>query len=143
MKIRWKWGKTRHRNKKRKAVIVTAAVLVVLAVLLVSYEAVKAVGRSNLQKRAKTAPPQVFPVETQELTEEEEKIWQEGWIKRGDQIYAYNEDIMTFLFMGIDKDEDVEKVEEGTDGGQANALSLVSTAIRWQMWISTMRKAPM
>lgn len=125
MKIRWKWGKTRHRNKKRKAVIVTAAVLVVLAVLLVSYEAVKAVGRSNLQKRAKTAPPQVFPVETQELTEEEEKIWQEGWIKRGDQIYAYNEDIMTFLFMGIDKDEDVEKVEEGTDGGQADALFLL------------------
>lgn len=127
MKIRWKWGKSRHRHrsKKRKAIIIAGAALAVLAALLASYEAVKAIGRSNLQKRARTVPPQMLPVKEQELTKEEEEIWQEGWIKQGDKIYAYNEDILTFLFMGIDKDEDVEEVEEGTDGGQADALFLL------------------
>ena len=38
--------------------------------------------------------------------------------------YAYNEEILTFLIMGIDKLSDVEEVAEGTDGGQADALFL-------------------
>ena len=41
------------------------------------------------------------------------------------KVYAYNEDIMTFLFMGIDKDNEVREVAEGTDGGQADALFLL------------------
>lgn len=54
------------------------------------------------------------------------KDWQNGWVKYKNQIYAYNEDILTFLFMGIDKqDETVQEMPEGTDGGQADALFLL------------------
>ena len=59
------------------------------------------------------------------MSEEEAYTWQEGWVKYHDTIYEYNEDIMTFLVMGIDKDSDAVKVAEGTDGGQADALFLV------------------
>ena len=45
-------------------------------------------------------------------------------MKYKDTVYAYNEDIMTFLFMGIDKNSDAIEVAEGTDGGQADALFL-------------------
>lgn len=40
-------------------------------------------------------------------------------------VYVYNEEILTFLIMGIDKLSDVKEVAEGTDGGQADALFLV------------------
>lgn len=59
------------------------------------------------------------------LSEEDAYTWQEGWVKYHDTVYEYNEDIMTFLVMGIDKDSDAVKVAEGTDGGQADALFLV------------------
>lgn len=53
------------------------------------------------------------------------KDWEAGWIRYGDKIYSYNEEILTFLFMGIDKDDIVQEVDEGTDGGQADALFLL------------------
>lgn len=58
-------------------------------------------------------------------TEEEAAGWKEGWVKYNGQVYAYNEDISTFLIMGIDKNRDVKEVAEGTNGGQADALFLV------------------
>lgn len=60
------------------------------------------------------------------LTKEEDEQWQEGWVKYQGEIYTYNEEILTFLIMGIDKENDVEEVAEGTDGGQADAIFLVT-----------------
>ena len=90
-----------------------------------SYVAVRAVGKNNLQSRAKAVTPEISRIKTELLTEQEKEEWQEGWVKYEDTIYAYNEDIMTFLFMGIDKDGEAEAVAEGTDGGQADALFLL------------------
>lgn len=59
------------------------------------------------------------------LTEEENEKWQEGWVKYQQTIYKYNEEILTFLIMGIDKEDDVEEVAEGTKGGQADGLFLL------------------
>lgn len=58
------------------------------------------------------------------LTVEEGEKWQDGWVKYQDTVYAYKEEILTFLIMGIDKLSDAEEVTEGTDGGQADALFL-------------------
>lgn len=58
-------------------------------------------------------------------TEEESHTWQEGWVKYNGTIYEYQEDILTFLIMGIDKNSDVTEADSGTDGGQADALFLV------------------
>ena len=60
----------------------------------------------------------------EKLSAEEERVWQDGWVKYKDTIYEYNDKILTFLIMGIDKDSDAIEVEEGTDGGQADALFL-------------------
>ena len=42
------------------------------------------------------------------------------------RIYEYNDDIMTFLIMGIDKNGEVQNNRDATDGGQADALFLPS-----------------
>ncbi len=57
--------------------------------------------------------------------EEETYTWQEGWVKYNDTIYEYQEDILTFLVMGIDKNSDVVQADGQADGGQADALFLV------------------
>lgn len=54
-------------------------------------------------------------------------VWQEGDVSYQDHIYRYNDDILTFLIMGIDKHDKVFKgeVKDYLDGGQADALFLV------------------
>ena len=81
-------------------------------------------GKNHLYSKAATGQPVLQSAE-EILTNEEEEKWQEGWVKYQGEIYAYNEEILTFLIMGIDKQNDVEEVAEGTDGGQADALFLL------------------
>ena len=84
----------------------------------------RAVGKNHLYNKAAAGPPVLQSAE-EILTKEEEEKWQEGWVKYQGEVYAYNEEILTFLIMGIDKQSDVEEVAEGTDGGQADALFLL------------------
>lgn len=117
-----------HGTKKyRKIIIAFAAVLLgFIGVLIIVYLTAGILGKYRLQKNVQTESPVLETTEEEEISEEEEENWQPGWVKYKGQIYAYNEDILTFLFMGIDKnDEQVVPVEEGTNGGQADALFLL------------------
>lgn len=116
-----------NKKKKRRKILLTVLgeLILLVAIVCVAFQIVRAVGKSSLQSRAESAGPDLTPVTaTEALTEKEKSNWQEGWVKYNGKIYAYNEDIMTFLFMGIDKNSDVKEVEEGTNGGQADALFL-------------------
>ena len=115
------------KKKRRNRILITAMCELILlaAIAVAGFQIVRSVGKNNLMNKAEAAQPNLVPVMAQVvLTEEEEEKWQEGWIKYQDTIYAYNEDIMTFLFMGIDKNSDVKEVEDGVNGGQADALFL-------------------
>lgn len=97
--------------------------LIIIAVVIVSFQVVRAIGKSNLKSKVEATRP-TLEVKSEPIPEAEKEQWQEGWIKHQGKIYAYNEDIMTFLFMGIDKNSEVKEVKEGTNGGQADALFL-------------------
>ncbi len=64
---------------------------------------------------------------TQEQVEvvEEDEDWQPGDIRYNGVHYRYNEDILTFLFLGIDKMSEVAPVEDAIDGGQSDAVFLL------------------
>lgn len=51
--------------------------------------------------------------------------WQSDWVRYGGKVYDYNADILTFLFLGIDKKGKVEKSKDLVSGGQADAIFLV------------------
>ena len=119
----------RDKKRKRKVVALTvlAAITGLLAAAFAAFLIVGAIGKANLRSNVIAAPklenaPVVIELQP---TEEESAGWKEGWVKYNGQIYAYNEDILTFLVMGIDKNRDVKEVEEGTNGGQADALFLM------------------
>ena len=51
--------------------------------------------------------------------------WSEGIVTYGGKQYKYNNKIRSYLFMGIDTDEPVEKKPKGIEGNQADALFLL------------------
>lgn len=115
----------KKRRRKRLAITIACELLVLAAIIVVGFQIVRSVGKNNLMNKAEAATPNLVPITAQEvLTEEEEEKWQDGWVKYQDTVYAYNEDIMTFLIMGIDKNSDVKEVADGVNGGQADALFL-------------------
>lgn len=119
----------RDKKRKRKVVALTvlAAITGLLAAAFAAFLIVGSIGKANLRSNVIAAPKlENAPVMIElQPTEEESAGWKEGWVKYNGQIYAYNEDILTFLIMGIDKTKDVKEVAEGTNGGQADALFLV------------------
>lgn len=116
--------KSKKKKRRKLARLILCELVVLAAAVFAVLQIVRVAGRSNLTGKAEAARPELKPIEAQALTREEESRWQEGWIKHKGVIYAYNEDILTFLIMGIDKNSDVRKVAEGTDAGQADALFL-------------------
>ena len=61
----------------------------------------------------------------EEAVEGEERDWKSGDIRYKGIHYRHNDDILTFLFLGIDKLSEVEAVEDAIDGGQSDAVFLL------------------
>ncbi len=119
-------AKEKKRKKKQARLVTLAAVFAIVLIFASAYNIIRIMGKNHLMNSVVNAAPaieKIVPVE--ETTEEEKVVWQDGWIKHNGKVYAYNEDIITFLVMGIDKSGDVKEVKEGTNGGQADAQFLL------------------
>lgn len=122
-------GKQQKDNKKKKIgkrfIYCICVLLVILLLALALFLGAGIIGKKRLRKNVPERPVLVSMEDKSAAGDEKEK-WQEGWVKYQGNIYAYNEDILTFLVMGIDKaDMTVQEAEDETDGGQADALFLV------------------
>lgn len=107
-------------NKKRKKTLlwIFCSILAFLLILVISLFIMKKVGILQLKKDTVNQVPEL-PIE------ETEEGWEEGWVRYNGEPHAYNQDILTFLVMGIDSPEPVAKAKDGISGGQADALFLV------------------
>ena len=82
-------------------------------------------GKSNLSSKSATSTP-MLAQDNVEAERAANPAWQSDWVRYNGGVYDYNENITTFLIMGIDKsDEVVQEVEEGENAGQADALFLL------------------
>lgn len=130
----------------RKVVLVLLISIGILGVLIFSANTlIVRLGENNLRKGMKGKTPNLmqeasvpeagetnqgaYEVGNQsEAGKEAENsgvTWQEGWIRYDGKIYAYKEDILTFLLLGIDKQGTVKESKNLTDGGQADAIFLL------------------
>lgn len=112
-------------RKTKVFLIVWALLMTFIAGGLAGFEALRILGKSNLDSKSATSAPMMA---REEYVEESsaDSTWQSDWIRYNGDVYDYNEDINTFLIMGIDKNDEVAApVAEGTDGGQADALFLL------------------
>lgn len=129
-------GRSRRRRALRILATVVLAIFVVAVVGVGAFSAVKAMGARKLKDKSADAKLSMTIEDPEgEGTasgrpgdpdpEGDPYRWEEGWVRYQGEVYEYNEDIMTFLVMGIDKDSQVRESRGKTDGGQADALFLV------------------
>lgn len=115
----------RKKAARRRIAAVLGILILLFGIGFGSLSVVRAMGKANLKAKAATSSPELeISVKTEPIPEEQKEKWKEGWIRYQGKVYAYNEDVMTFLIMGIDKNSEAVEVEEGTNGGQADALFL-------------------
>ncbi len=112
-------------GKGRIFLIIWASVMTVITLALVGFEVVRLLGKQNLDSKSATTTP-VMTQNEMTVQDQNNTVWKSDWVRYNGEVYDYNEDITTFLIMGIDKnDEKVTEVAEGTDGGQADSLFLL------------------
>ena len=122
-------GRSGRLGRALVGVVLGAAVLVSLAAA--GFLVLQVVGRNRLYGSASSgslvANLSDAAVGFGGSTEQgEEADWQEGDVRHEGVHYRYNEDILTFLFLGIDKMGEVEPVRDGLDGGQSDAVFLLA-----------------
>jgi LCP family protein required for cell wall assembly len=116
---------TDHKKIKKKMplyakilIIIAALVLVLVMAVIITWSALKASGRSSLYSRLTGKKPTL-------TTEDTEVGWEEGWVRYNGKIYEYNDNILTFLVMGTDYDDEI--TEEGYNGqSDSNFLVVVN-----------------
>ncbi len=96
--------------------------LIIIGVLIFlgigTFAAMRYFGKYSLYERQKEEVPTLPTIS-------EEDLWQEGDIRYNGKIYRYNEDLLTFLFLGIDEDGPVKKKKTGDRGGQSDTIFLM------------------
>lgn len=123
----------------RTLIKILSAIVILVVVGVVVFVGMQISGRNKLYSQSSGNRPNLGQSELAEVVEQTEAftdasaeteeestyVWQEGDIRYNGTIYRYNEDILTFLFLGIDKKTEVKKVEDGIDGGQSDAIFLL------------------
>lgn len=135
--------KTTHLEKRRRrirkaisiAITFLFMILLLLAIAAGILAVVTAFGQERLRNKVSAGSPRLVSEESNldinSILEQENDIpvqqirWEEGWVRHNGKVYEYNEDILTFLIMGIDKEGKVKESKDAVSGGQADALFLV------------------
>ena len=114
----------RARRKKHTARVVMLVLAAVALVLFLGWRIANDVGRSRLYGAQKEATPDLTETAEAGSTAAMEN-WKTGWVNYNGKVMAYNRDILTFLFMGIDKSGPAAAGKNGIDGGQSDGNFLL------------------
>lgn len=127
MKVRQKGNNKNQYGKGqriRKLMILSGYFLCMFFFVTGGFLVFRISGKYNLKKQTISYAMSRNAVQTSTLILDENNIQQDGDIRYKGQNYNYNDDMLTFLFMGIDEEGKAEASEEHAKGGQADALFL-------------------
>jgi len=122
-------------RKRKKRIRIIPKIIIVLVVFIgagfFGFSTFRTMGKSTIYQNAETVEPDLAlssKVEYVERSQAETSNWQEGDIRYENEIYRYNEDILTFLVLGVDKTDKINRnavVKDYTAGGQSDTLFLL------------------
>lgn len=112
-----------------KRLLITGLILFCITIILFGiFWVVKSFGKNSLKKHASEMAGEELSVqikETASMEQEQTMELKEGQILADGEIYEYNQDIMTFLCMGIDSRSGITEEKTPGKAGQADALILI------------------
>ncbi|MCQ2148052.1 MAG: LCP family protein [Bacteroidales bacterium] len=122
-------------GKKHRSLgkVLTAWVIILAIIAFLIFIGVKVflrLGYNHLRNNATSLGPNILVESDKDslftgATDVEGLVWQDNWISYDGKVYEYNDNILTFLIMGIDEKKDtVHETTDKTGGGQADALFL-------------------
>lgn len=114
-------GARRKKHTARRVILILAAAALVL---FAGWRIANDVGRSRLYGAQKETAPDLTETAAQGSTADQEN-WKSGWVNYNGKVMEYNRDILTFLFMGIDKSGPAAAGKNGIDGGQSDGNFLL------------------
>ena len=113
----------------QRLLLILGILVLLVVIIAVASKIVTLLGKNRLKGNANTQGPVLEEnvAETNEAKVKYASDWQDGWISYKGQVYAYNDDIRTFLILGIDPAHQGgdEKFDELTDGGQSDGIYLM------------------
>ena len=111
----------------KRLFIILGCLLAMLVILVTAVKIVTIVGRNRLNSNANTEGPSLEAEENDVVKQKYESQWKDGWVSLNGKVYEYNDEIMTFLMLGIDPAHQGGSAEfdELTDGGQSDGIFLV------------------
>ena len=128
MKRKYRPGKkVRIRGVTEKLIIAGLILGCVMVLFFSAFMVLKSVGRNSLKRHAGEVVNAELTAGLNDETEEIEETLEleEGQILVEGEVYEYNEDIMTFLCLGVDSRSGIAKEKTPGKAGQADALLLV------------------
>lgn len=99
--------------------------LFLIFILFILYLIMRNSGKKRLQDNAIIASTVPSILDEEPSAGDKVITWQSGWVNYNGTIYQYNDDILTFLVMGIDSKTEVKEASDSVHGGQSDALLLI------------------
>lgn len=133
-----------HFTIHRSILKILLGLVIIMAVGVIIFVCLQVSGKNRLYKKSANKKPDLASVsvhwaEEEQGTNEGEAIqqpilvvdedsdnWEEGDLRYKGVHYRYNEETLTFLFLGIDKNDTVKEAKNGIDGGQSDAIFLLA-----------------
>lgn len=119
--------KVRIKGMTEKLIVASLILCCVVVLFFSTFMILKNVGKNSLKKHAgEVANKELSTNLNDEIEETEEPLeLEEGQILVEGEVYEYNDDIMTFLCMGVDSRSGIEKEKTPGKAGQADAILMV------------------
>lgn len=120
----------KKKNKKRRKVLQIAAILIAIPLIVILIVLIiRASGKIALYKnkeKVQVLNVDSFNTPVKAAENDGSYVWKEGDIKYNNRIYRYNDEILTFLILGIDNQDKVYKgeVTDYKKGGQSDTIIL-------------------
>lgn len=122
-------GKNRKKNGLRVIAATVLLLFLCLMLLLIAFGIYRMVGKGSLEDHAKALLEEqqanMTVLMAQQSDEEQNgQELEEGQLAYRGKVYEYNEDLLTFLCLGVDSRQDIKKEKIPGKGGQADAILL-------------------
>lgn len=115
----------KKRNKLKIMLIVVLCIMFAILFSFIGIGVVRVMGKNSLKDVEVVELPSLHKETTNQLESQTEEVLKPGQVSYQNKVYEYNEDLLTFLCLGVDSRQAIQLDKTPGKGGQADTIILV------------------